>query len=298
MASVGTAYGLNIASAIALPELRAPADAGAPPDVVVTFGQIDPATLDAMQAIGPLSWASPSEIVFEVPSVARYRISAGQRIVIDPKPGIDDASLRLFLFGSAMAVILLQRGFFLLHGCAVTIDGGACIAVGHSGVGKSTLAEGLRRRGFPVFADDVVAIDSNNHVLVGIPRIKLWDDVVATLGLDPAALKQIRPDLAKYDVGIGDSSPRESAPARWIYALDTHHADAVTVTRVTGMEAFALLRRNSYRARFADAIGLQATHLQRAMRVAASARLANVRRPSQGFSLDALVDAIEHDVRR
>uniref|UniRef100_UPI0035C97625 hypothetical protein n=1 Tax=uncultured Sphingomonas sp. TaxID=158754 RepID=UPI0035C97625 len=70
------------------------------------------------------------------------------------------------------------------------------------------------------------------------------------------------------------------------------------MTRVTGMEAFALLRRNSYRARFADAIGLKATHLRRAMEVAASARLANVRRPSQGFSLDALVDAIQDDVRR
>jgi hypothetical protein len=298
MPSLGTAYGLNIASAIALPELRAPVGDVASPDLVITLDTIDPSALHAMRAIGPLSWASPTEIAFEVPGVARYRISAGQRIVIDPQPGIDEASLRLFLFGSALAAVLLQRGLVRLHGCAVTIDGGACIAVGHSGVGKSTLAEGLRRRGFPVFADDVVAIDANNHVLVGIPRIKLWDDVVATLGLDPAALKQLRPDLAKYDVGIGDAAPRESAPARWIYALDTHHAEAVTVTRVTGMEAFALLRRNSYRARFADAIGLKATHLRRAMEVAASARLANVRRPSQGFSLDALVDAIQDDVRR
>lgn len=294
---LGCAYGLCISSEIDLPELFS-APPGKDPDVVVKLGRVAKPALLAEYAIGPFSWATPTELVFEVPGVARYRMCDGRQIVIDPATDADERSVRLFLLGSGIAAILLQRGRFLLHGCAVAVGGGALIAVGYSGVGKSTLAEVLRRRGYAVFADDVVVIDDAGQVIPGIPRIKLWQDVAEELAMDVTSLPRVRPGLAKFEIDITASTPPSPLPARWIHALGIHHDQSVKVEPITGLAAFALLRRNSYRTRFADAMGLKAAHLRRAMEIAAMTRLSSVFRPGEGFAPDALADAILADVAR
>lgn len=57
----------------------------------------------------------------------------GKRIVVSPIPGADERKVRLFILGTCMAVIMMQRGILPLHGSAVVIDGWAYAFVGHSG---------------------------------------------------------------------------------------------------------------------------------------------------------------------
>lgn len=82
----------------------------------------------------------------------------GKRIVVCPQPGADEKKVRLFILGTCMAVIMMQRGILPLHGSAVVIDGWAYAFVGHSGAGKSTLSAALASRGYPLLTDDVVAL--------------------------------------------------------------------------------------------------------------------------------------------
>ena len=103
-----TCYGRTIGSALALPEL--PRDSTTPvdsaPDVTIDFGAIDPAGLPDGKQLGPFLWVSDDALWLQVPEVGRFLICDGKRITIDPAPGIDEDSLRVFLLGSALGALL------------------------------------------------------------------------------------------------------------------------------------------------------------------------------------------------
>ena len=71
---------------------------------------------------------------------------------------VPDANIRLYLLGSAMGVLLHQRGLLPLHANAVEIDGKAFAFMGASGSGKSTLAAWFHDHGYRIIADDVCAV--------------------------------------------------------------------------------------------------------------------------------------------
>ena len=66
--------------------------------------------------------------------------------------------LRLYILGTCMGAILMQRKILPLHGSAVDIDGKVYAIVGDSGAGKSTLASALLKHGYQLVSDDVIAV--------------------------------------------------------------------------------------------------------------------------------------------
>ena len=79
-------------------------------------------------------------------------------IVAEPRQGVPDSNVRLFLLGSAMGALLHQRGLLPLHTNAVEVGGRAFAFMGKSGAGKSTLAAWFHDRGFRIVADDVCVV--------------------------------------------------------------------------------------------------------------------------------------------
>lgn len=292
-----TAYGLTIATELELPELPT-AEAGAvDADVSIRFGTLPTDGLGEAARIGPISWATDDDLLLSIPHIARFRATAGSSIIIDPEPGVDEDSIRVFLLGSALGALLLQRGLLLLHGCAVDVDGKALIAVGPSGIGKSTLAEGFRRRGHAVLSDDLVAINAQGYVIPGIPRIKLWHDVTEHLSINRDNLPRIRPNLEKFGVSVGGAMAATPIPASWVYGLATYHGAEVTVSPLSGFHCFNLLRENSYRASFVKGLGRRPQHLAQATQLAGRIKASRVERPNDGFTLDPLIDALLADAR-
>ena len=54
--------------------------------------------------------------------------------------------------------MLQHRGYLVLHGSAVLVNGRAVVFSGDSGAGKSTLAASMVHHGYQLITDDVVAI--------------------------------------------------------------------------------------------------------------------------------------------
>ena len=293
-----TCYGLNIASELALPELLVwPTDREpGPADVEITLGTVSANGLNHAQQLGPFLWVTDDALWLQVPEVARFLISDGQRITIDPTPGIDEDSIRVFLLGSALGALLFQRGYLVLHGNAIRIGDQCMICVGHSGAGKSTLAAGFLQRGYEILADDVVPVDETGAALPGFPRIKLWQDTATRLGIDTAGLRRIRPQTEKFHYPLHERFTDRPLPIRWVYILNKHHEPDIRLDTIRGLQRFTPLRNNTYRVRFMEGMPLKSHHLQRCGLLAGRIHLARVTRPDHGFDLDRLIDRILADI--
>ena len=299
-----TCYGLTIQSQLPLPELLhavssmhgvAPAEI-APAEIDIRIGPVAPEGLPGGTRLGPFLWVTASSLWLQVPKVARFLVSEGREIVIDPEPGIDADSLRVFLLGSALGALLFQRGLLVLHGNAIRIGEQCMVCVGHSGAGKSTLAAGFLRRGHEILADDVVPVASDCRALPGFPRIKLWQDAADRLDIDTQYLKRIRPQMEKFNYPLFDQFADRPLPVRWVYILGSHARPETLFEPIRGMARFQPLHANTYRVRYLEGMALKSEHLKLCGKLAGRIRLARITRPEKGFELDALIDRILADV--
>ncbi len=292
------AYGLTLQSDLALPELLdAPSDGGAA-DITVFRGPVPEPDAAQAQQISPFVWVAEDAFWLHIPRVARFSVMDASRITYDPEPGVDEASIRVFLLGSVLGAVLFQRGFLLLHGNAVEVDGGCVVCIGPSGAGKSTLAAGFLKRGYRMLADDVVPIDADCAAVPGFPRLKIWQDAAEKMAIDTTAQTRVRPEMNKFNLMTRDNFSDVPLPVRWIYVLGSENRDGFDVQPIHGMHRLAPLRENTYRRRFMEGMSLQPEHLKRCGELASRVRLARLVRPRSGFDIDGLVDTILADIRQ
>lgn len=289
------AYGLNIASEIDCPQLAA--GSGAAPDLTIRWGQVS-LSLDQAQVRGKTYQVTSGNLLLDIKNVARYLVSGGREIRVEACPDAPASLVRLFLLGSAFGALLLQRGYWPLHGSSVAAAGGAVLFVGDSGSGKSSLAGALQRRGFPVLSDDVCALsfDPQGQALTwpAYPRLHLWSDSLAKLGESPDLLERRQTDLEKFELLLPKFLP-DPLPVRVIYALHVGEGDSLSLSPLKGFEKIQTLTSNTYRLHFLHGMRLEQQHFQQAHSLARQARVVRVTRPHRPFLLEELADLIQKD---
>ncbi len=260
-------FGLHLRSDIELPELLETA-ADRPVDVEILVGAVPD-----IAATGSGPHPIDGGLLLAVDAVARYAVVNGDRIIVEPRPGAADQNVRLFLLGSAMAMLLHWRGLLPLHANAVEINGAAFAFMGKSGAGKSTLAAWFHDRGFQIVADDVCVVgfadDGRPQVRPGVARLRLWREVLAASGRDAADYQRSflgdhAPD--KFDVPLSHRSATDAPiDLAGVYLLE--RSDELRVERLTGVDAAEAVFANTYRGGYVPMAGSSHDHW------AASARL-------------------------
>ena len=110
-----------------------------------------------------------------------FRVTNGNLIEADICEEDTESNVAVYLTGSCMGAILVQRGFMLLHGSCVTDGKRSVLITGDSGAGKSTTAAEFLRRGWKLVTDDVTCIfdrDGVPMVQSSYPSQKLWQDAL------------------------------------------------------------------------------------------------------------------------
>lgn len=289
-------YGLTVASDIDLPELgKSVVGAKDIRDIVIETGIVPDPPPDAKSLRWGL-WRTRRACGIDIVGVARYLAVDGRRIVVQTAPGADEREVRLYLLGTMMGAIMMQRGNLVLHGNAIRIGDSCAVVVGRSGAGKSTLAAEFSHRGLDVLSDDVVPVDEKGRALTGYPRIKLWEDAVERLDLDTGSLERVTGSFPKFHVQI-DRSEFGALPVRWVYALEQHDASTLTFALVTGMRTFDLLHEHTYRHELIYDEASSWQHLQQCAALAAQARVARVLRPAATMTAAATADQILADIQ-
>lgn len=258
------AYGLSIGCDFFLPELT-PLEVVPEPDVRVRLvasraGQRfnPPETFcDIRRARAQLSW----------PDVGRFELEGGRRVRIEPAPEVAETTLRAFLLGPVLSVLLYQRGFLVLHASSVALREaeGALGFLGHCGDGKSTMAATLHARGHRVVADDIAAIpilarekpiDSHFEaysrasekpfpaIFPSFPQLRLWPQAVQALGEDASALPLLYPQEERRVRRVAQGFEAHSVPLRALFVLET--GENLALRRFTPAQALIQLVQQTY----------------------------------------------------
>lgn len=246
-------HGLRVDSSIELPEL-APSPQGLS-DVEISVGAIADA-LPQPIASGAYWQAGQDSFLFEIPGVARYLVTGGTSIRVDPDPACQEPqAIRLYLMGTGMGVLLHQRSLFVLHASAVETPSGAWLFTGPSGAGKSTLAAWLQQHhGWSLLSDDVTVIDTaaDTPTAQGGPnRLRLWRDALAALSLQEDGLTR---DLTRFDKFqlCTDATPRPAVAFKGLVLLESIDGDdPSTLSPMSGHDALSVVMGSVYRPEFA-----------------------------------------------
>jgi hypothetical protein len=288
-----TAYGLQISSEFCLPELL-PGEIES--DIIIREGAVvlPPNGAETGKEIRPPS----TESYLSWEGVATFLMRDGCEIIVEPAAHVDERVLRLFLLGSALGVLLHQRGLLVLHASAVSVNAGAVAFIGWKGWGKSTTAAALHARGHGLIADDVVAMDMRGSaapiVYPGFPQLKLWPEAVASLGDAPESLPRLHPQNEKRARRVDDGFSNIPLPLTQIYILDA--GSTLEISSVSAQEAFMQLVRHSYALRFLGTTGVTAAHFKQCALLASRVPISCLKRPASLEALPELAHLIEEHV--
>jgi len=238
---------------------------------------------------GVLWRAAPGRLLLDIPDVARYLVSDGNLVEINPCGGVEAGEVRRFLRMTPAAALYLQRGIPVLHAAVVADAAGrAVVLAGDSGSGKSVLLTALAARGWGLLTDDLAPVTlDDDGVPVAVPtwpEVVLWPGSAGPARAGPAA-------AADWDVRFVD----EARPIRAIWWLGLHGFDPVEVHDVEGMARFEALAAMAYNRRIAGALLDRASYLRVAGRVAGSGiPIRRLIRPRGRWTADELADIVEN----
>lgn len=197
-------------------------------------------------------------------NVGKFLIEDGRKVIIDPEPGISNDILRPCILGSAMAVVLQQRGFLVLHASCIVINGMAIAFLGHSGDGKSTICSAFHARGYEVLTDDVLVIDiarENILVIPSFPEIKLRSDSASLIGYKEGILSPLHPLTNKKVHQIKQGFSLGSVPLKYIYVLDK--GEQSSIKSLSAKEGFIELVKHTRSVNTLRNQNLEKTHFEK-----------------------------------
>ena len=285
------AYGLGVRSTLPLPEFI-PAEVEC--DVLIYLGTQE---LIPEEVRGKPSYFSVSteEVIISSEEVGTFLVRAGKEVCVIPSAGVDESRLRLSIVGVVMAFLLYQRGILVLHAASNSMGGGAIAFLGESGFGKSTAAAALYKRGYNLFTDDVLPVDTDSDVAMvtsGFPQFKLHPEAAAALDYDPNSLHELHSSQEKLGCRVDNGFDSGRLPLRCIYVLA--RGEGLKIERLQLSQAVMELVRHSYPTRVQHCGG--AAHFQQCAKTANQVPMYRLVRPKELSLLPEIALRVEQHV--
>jgi len=194
------------------------------------------------------------EVTLAWPDVGTFEVRSGTEIRYSLEPDADPVIVRNLVLGTCFGVALGQRGFTILHGSVVDVDGEAVAFVGHQRAGKSTTAAALLARGHRLLSDDITAIrfeDGRPVAVPGFPYFKLDPDNFDTGTLPAEPMEQPETGRGKLYYQLTGEFSTDPVPLSTISLLDPDATDDGDPhrERLTGHDAAMTLLEHAWLAR-------------------------------------------------
>ncbi len=291
------AYGLNIGSTIRIPDL---VNGNSVPDVKVQFGELTEDFLDntiktpVIETPGCRVRVSEQAMSFDWPKIGKFLIVAGNEVIVEPALEAIEDDLVPFLTGPVMIVLLHQRGYLVLHGSSVMINGTAVAFIGQKGHGKSTIAATMSIRGHSLLSDDVVPVyffGGKAYTIPGYPRIKLNPDSVNAVGSDPASLPLIHRFIEKHSFTTTKLESGEPVELNAVYLLD--ESEVIEIQELKQTDGFVELVANTHANHHLKRLNSQERHFGLCQELVLNVPVFRLLRPHRFDLIEDVCSAVE-----
>jgi len=285
---------------VACPELLSSGETSTP-DIRIREGEV-PAAREHTAREG-LRWqAAPGLFLMDVEGLARFQARDGAEITIQRVPGAREDSIRSFLLGACLSILLHQRRLFVLHCSGVDTARGAVLFAGRSGSGKSTMVSAFLERGCKILADDMLALTFNDGgqviALPGFPQVKLPSDSARALGRSTEGLRRVIPEEDRFvspELDRFSSTPRT---LHAIYELRVGDGARPALTPLAHTPRFNTLLDHTWQKATMAGLGVREWHFHTAARIAAVTYMARLTRTSEPLDIQLAADLIQADMQR
>ncbi len=290
-------YGLNIDSNIEILEFPKRNEDFIDKDIVtILYGQTPNNILEEIKE-GKSIHVTKDHVWFHIDHVATYCIENGNTVIVDPCENCDKSLMKVYIMGSVLGFLLLQRESTAIHGGTVVINGKAIIFTGERGAGKSTLTTALVKKGYNFVADDVAALSFDNKIVIepGFPYHKLCFDALENMCYVKESYPYFHVDgKIKYIVPDFHGFSKEKFPLTAICELDMGEVDNVRVEEIRGVEKLNKIIKNIYRNEYIGSMeGMTPKYFKNCIEIAQKAKFYRITRPRDKYTVDDQIEIIE-----
>lgn len=290
-------YGLKVSSEIEIPEFIRNEEVTVPEEEIeIIYGDM-PKEVNEAKRVGYKVGLQKKRIWFAIEEVATYMMLDGKRIIVEPDKEHNSKLLRIYILGSALGFIMLQRNHIAIHGSAVQVGDEVAIITGDRGAGKSTLTTAFREKGYLFLTDDVAAITLEDKPVVnsGFPYQKLCEDTMIRMGYSRRVCEYFsRGEEAKYLLDVHEVFQKDKKPLKTIIELGVGDTETVKIEKIKGQEKILHILKNIYRGEYLEKLGgVGEVYFKQCLKIAQVINFYKVTRPRQGFTTDRQLQLIE-----
>ncbi|SDO00195.1 HPr kinase/phosphorylase [Alkalicoccus daliensis] len=242
----------------------------------------------------------PVRVLFKIDDAGIFAVERGVLIEFHPFISTSESKIRLYLMGSCMGILLMQRNILPMHGSALNIYGKAVIITGDSGAGKSTTAAALMKKGCRLISDDVIPVHWETEtpkIFPAYPQQKLWKKSLDAFGIKDNNFEPVIEREEKFNVPVVDQFENKPLPVGGIFELICSDNKNINVTRISGLSGIELLYKNTYRNFFIAPCGWEEWHFQAMVKLAAAADIHSIQRPKETFTAEEIASYILREMK-
>lgn len=290
-------YGLNINSNIEIPEFPKRDEDFKDENIVsILYGPISQDILGEIKE-GKRSNTTKEQVWFHIDQVATYFIKNGNMVIIEPCENCNESLMKVYIMGSVLGLLLLQREVTAIHGGTIIIDGKAAIFTGERGAGKSTLTTAFGKKGYYFLSDDVAVLNFDNEIAIkpGFPYHKLCADTLESMNYYMEDYSFFQADgIIKYLVPDFKGFYKEKVPLTSIFELNIDDVDNVKVEEIVGGEKLNKIIKNIYRIEYLSSMGgMTPNYFKKCIEVAKKIKFYKITRPKNKYTVDSQIEVIE-----
>ena len=293
------AFGLPILSAIELPDLAGFSANIRSNPINIELGKVPVSLIESPTEIKPLSTFNEHEFLFMLPDIAKYYVSNGNKIIVEPLTDNWD-DIRLHLYANCLAVALFQRDILPFHVSGVfTAPNKVILFAAPSRTGKSTMAVLLQQKGYVPFTDDTAVLsvtDGKCYAQASYPMARLWQDTFEKQTQFAETDKQaLCFDANKFGFSFHDNFTSEQAEVVAIVFLeiDGSEINTVPINQTKGLQK---LVNNVYRLQWVSGMKKQVLQFKHLTEIVKSVPTYAANRPKDIDTHQSFVDAIETQI--
>lgn len=236
-------------------------------------------------------------VMFRISETAIYCVRDGKKISFYPMEGANIDRIRLYILGTCMGIVLIQKKILPLHGSAIAIDGKAYAIVGDSGAGKSTLAAEFLARGYQLLSDDVIPVIYSQDqqfplVLPAYPQQKLWQDSLIQLGMEAKHYQPIYDRETKFAIPVSSNFATKSLPLAGVFELVKTDVEEIDFQPIYKLERMQTLFYHTYRNFLFERLELMKWHFDTSLKIANQIGVYRLNRPLNHFTASKLASLI------